>query len=212
MEEKEHARTFDTTVLKAAGVSFIAGVLALFAVRFIVYKPSEVHYHANFAVFVDGERLPFDRFSFYEEIEACGGSSVTSPKIRVHMHEQINHVAHVHDNGVTWGHFFANLGFTDGDTVFRTDAETYVESAAAEIHFVLNGEEVDTTANRTIGDEDVLLVSIGQPSEDELQQQYSQIERDAHVYNENDDPSACSGNAERTTMERLKHATGLVNE
>ncbi len=209
---KETKKQLDRRVVRAIVLSFVAGVLWMVAMRFVTLRSHEVHYHANFAVFVDGERLPFERFTFYEEIAACSSDGATSPKIRAHMHDQINHVVHVHDNGVTWGHFFANLGFIDGDTIFKTDTATYTEDTDTAIRFVLNGEEVDTTANRTIGDEDVLLITIGQPSDNDLQMQYAQIERDAAIYNQNTDPSACSGAKQLTTAERLKRAIGIFGE
>lgn len=190
-------------------VAFILGMFWLISIRFITAKKTEVHYHANFAVFVDGERLPFDNFTYYEEIASCGGNGEQSPKIRVHMHDDINHVVHVHDNGVTWGHFFANIGFANGDTIFKTDAGTFEEDKNTKIRFVLNGDEVDTTANRTIGDEDVLLVSIGDPTDEDLKSQFDQIENDANIYNQNDDPSACSGGKPYTFTERLKEAIGI---
>lgn len=201
----------DKKLIKVALISALVGMIWLVALRFVIINKEEIHYHANFAVFVDGERLPFERFTFYEEIEACGSNGATSPKIRAHMHDQVNHVVHVHDNGATWGHFFANLGMTNGDTVFKTDTDTYVEDEDTQIRFLLNGEEVETTANRTIEDLDVLLISVGNPTEDVLQKQYSQIEQDAAVYNENDDPSACSGGKPYTLKERLKQAIGLFN-
>jgi hypothetical protein len=178
--------------------------LAFFGIRFALLEKKEVHYHANFAVFVEGERLPFDTFTFYEEVAACGGNGLDSPKIRVHMHDNINHVIHVHDSGATWGHFFANLNFVHGDTVFKTDKATYLEDGDTQIRFFLNDEEVQTTANRTIGNEDVLLISIGNPTDEDLQNQYAQIQRDAAEYNEKDDPSACSGGKPFTLGERLK--------
>ncbi len=192
-------------------LAFLLGMFWLVAVRFVTLEKKEVHYHANFAVFVDGERIPFDNFTFYEEIAACGGNGIDSPKIRAHMHDQINHVVHVHDNGATWGHFFANIGFTNGDTVFKTNEDVYVEDKNTEITFVLNGEPVDTTANRTIGDKDVLLVSINNSeiSEQKLTEQYDQIKQDADFYNQNDDPSACSGGKELTFTERLKQSVGI---
>lgn len=190
-------------------LAFILGVISIIAVRFLTLENKEVHYHANFAVFVEGERIAFDNFIYYEEIAACGGNGLDSPRIRVHMHENIGHVAHVHDNGVTWGHFFSNLGFVNGDSVFITDKETYIEDEATNITFILNGEEVDKTSNRTIGDKDVLLVSIGDAKQEELQKQYEQIERDADFYNQNDDPSACSGSTPFTVGERLKQAIGI---
>jgi hypothetical protein len=181
------------------------------AIRFVTLNKKEVHYHANFAVFVDGERLAFDNFTFYEEVAACGGNGIDSPKIRAHMHDQINHVVHVHDNGVTWGHFFANIGFANGDNVFKTNDEVFVEDKNTEIIFVLNGEQVDTTANRTIGDEDVLLVSVNTSkiSEQNLNEQYEQIDQDADIYNQNEDPSACSGGNPLTFTERLKLSIGF---
>lgn len=208
----ERLKQVDRRLYIAVLIGFLVGIVWLVALRFVLIDKEEVHYHANFAVFVDGERLPFDRFSFYEEIEACGGNGVDSPKIRAHMHDQINHVVHVHDRGATWGHFFANLGYTNGDIVFRTDSTVYVEDEDTKIRFMLNGEEVDTTANRTIGDLDVLLISIGDLTDDDLRQQYDQIQQDAAVYNENDDPSACSGGKPYTTTERLKEAIGIFGD
>ena len=192
-------------------LAFLLGAITIIAIRFVTLVDKEVHYHANFAVFVDDERFVFDNFTYYEEVAACGGNGLDSPKIRVHMHDNIGHVAHVHDNGVTWGHFFSNLGFVNGDTVFKTAEGTYVEDENTEITFILNGEEVETTANRTIGDEDVLLISVNtsEISEEKLQEQYDQIEQDADFYNQNDDPSACSGGKPFTVGERFKQAIGI---
>lgn len=203
---KSIALNIDKKILAVAGSIFGLTVLLIFGLRFALLEKMEVHYHANFAVFVDGERLPFETFTFYEEIESCGGNSIDSPKIRAHMHDQVNHVVHVHDNGATWGHFFANLSYVNGDTLFKTDGGTYVEDDDTQIRFLLNDQEVQTTANRTIENEDVLLVSIGNPSDEDLQNQYAQITQDAAEYNEKDDPSACSGGKPFTTSERLKQA------
>jgi hypothetical protein len=205
MEKIRSNKKLFTAVL----VAFLLGILWVVAIRFVTLDKKEVHYHANFAVFINGDRVPFDNFTFYEEIAACGGNGIDSPKIRAHMHDQINHVVHIHDNGVTWGNFFENIGFANGDNVFKTREEVFVEDKDTGITFILNNQEVDTTANRTIGDEDVLLVSIGDNSEEELKQQYDQIEQDADVYNQNDDPSACSGGKPLTLVERLKVSIGI---
>jgi hypothetical protein len=204
-------KKFTQKQLLSLGLAFFLGIFWLFAMRFVLIDKKEVHYHANFAVFVDGERLPFDRFTFYEEIESCGGDDINNPKIRAHMHDKVNHVVHVHDNGATWGHFFANLSYVNGDTLFKTDSGTYVEDDTTEIRFLLNNEEVQTTANRHIGDEDVLLVSIGSPTDEDLQNQYEQITQDAAEYNEKDDPSSCSGGKPFTLGERLKATVGIFD-
>lgn len=191
-------------------IAFLLGAFWIIAIRFVTVQKKEVHYHANFAVFVDGERLPFDSFMFYEEVQSCGGDEINNPKIRVHMHDQKNYLLHVHDSGATWGHFFANLGMTAGDTVFKTDKDTFVEGVDdTQIRYRLNGDEVQTIANRTIGSEDTLLVSIGSPTDEDLQNQYDQIIRDAAEYNKKNDPSSCSGGKPFTLLERLKAAVGF---
>ncbi len=202
----ETAKKLDNKLIAIVGVVFGLTLLLFFGLRFVFLQKYEVHYHANFAVFVDGERLPFEKFTFYEEVEACGGNGIESPKIRVHMHDQINHVLHVHDNGATWGHFFANLSYVVGNDFIQTDEGLFVENGENTLTFILNGEETSTVYNKTIGNEDVLLISYGSESDEQLQDQYSQIQVDAAEYNEKDDPSACSGGKPFTTSERFKQA------
>jgi len=199
-------KTIDKKLLAVAGIVFGLTLLLLFGLRFVFLQKYEVHYHANFAVFVNGERLPFDKFTFYEEVEACGGNGIDSPKIRAHMHDQVNHVVHVHDNGATWGHFFANLSYVLGNDFIQTDEGLFVKNEESKLTFLLNGEETSTVFNKTIANEDVLLISFGNEDENQLQKQYSQIDQDASVYNEQDDPSACSGGKPFTPSERFKQA------
>lgn len=199
-------------IMQLVGV-FLFGAIWLIAVRFISYKDTSIHYHANFAVFINDERLPFDNFTFYEEVQSCAGDDLNNPKIRVHMHDQVNHVVHVHDAGSTWGHLFANLNLSAGDTLFKTTDATYVEGVDnVDIRYLLNGNEVTTIANRAINSEDVLLISIGKPTDEQMQTQYSQIAQDAGEYNKRADPSACTGGKEIGLLERLKVATGLFQE
>src|SRR5687767_1251717 len=99
---------------------FLVGMLWLLAIRFVLIAKIETHYHANFAVYVNGQREEFDNFSFYEEVQACGGDEINNPRTRVHMHDKVNHVVHVHDNAATWGHFFANLGYGLGSNYLKT--------------------------------------------------------------------------------------------
>ncbi len=187
-------------------LSFFVAIVWVVSIRFVTLKSDAVHYHANFAIFVDGERISFDNPLNFEEVQLCGGDETMNPKSRVHMHDFVDHVLHVHDSGATWGHFFANIGMTNGDRVFRIDSDVYVDGKDTDISFILNGETVDTTANRAIQSEDILLVSIGKTNESELKEQYKQVENDAGEYNQRDDPSSCSGGKQATFSERFKHA------
>ena len=198
--------------LKTIGIAFLAGVLWIIALRFVTIRSDAVHYHANFGIFVNGERLTLASPLYYEEVQACGGDEVFNPKIRVHMHDQISHVLHVHDAGATWGHFFANIGMTNGDSVFRIDNNVYLDNEKTPITFILNGETVGSTANTTIRSEDTLLVSIGTDDPRTLQEQYAAIAKDAGEYNNKYDPSGCSGGKDFTFLQRLKKSIGVFGD
>ena len=58
-----------------------------------------------------GLKDDFNNFTFYEEVSACSSVHHQDPKSRVHMHNSINSVIHVHDDGVTWAHSFENIGY-----------------------------------------------------------------------------------------------------
>ncbi len=191
-------------------ISFLAGILWFVMVRFVMYKSNDVHYHANFAVYIDGQREAFDNFTFYEEVASCGADELNNPKARGHMHDSINHVVHVHDNAVTWGHFFANLGYTLGNDILKTDKGRFVSGEdAKELKFILNDTEVSSIANQTIRSEDVLLIDYGISTGEELKQRYDTITRDAAEYNRRADPSACTGSQAPTFADRFEHALGL---
>lgn len=191
---------------------FILGGMALFIVHFISVETDETHYHANFALYVEGERDEFDSFTFYDEVQSCGsddGHDHTHVDARAHMHDATNHVIHIHNDAVTWGHFFANLGYTLGDDVVVTDDGVFADSEDNQLTFLLNGEPVTQVTNQLIGDEDVLLVNYGKESADELTQRHEAIPRDAAQHNADDDPANCGGGHELTVFERAQRALGI---
>lgn len=183
---------------------FLTGALAIITLHFVTLKQHTTHYHANFALYVNGKRDTFDNFTFYEEVAACGGNDTANPKIRTHMHDNKNSVVHVHDDAVTWGHLFANLGYTLGNTVLQTDDGTFTESGDKKLSFIVNGEPVTSLANKTIGDQDVVLISYGSSSDELLKKQFASIKADAKTYDETADPSACSGSKPLSFWEKLQ--------
>ncbi|MDB5186172.1 MAG: hypothetical protein JWL85_695 [Candidatus Saccharibacteria bacterium] len=194
----------------ALAAGFLLGAIWLVALRYVTYKNDAVHYHANFALYINGQREEFKSFTYYEEVAACTSDAVDNPKVRVHMHDQNNHLIHVHASGVTWGHFFANLGFTLGDTVLKTDNGIFADGTDGnKLEFLLNGQKVNGIANKIITSEDTLLINYGKDSEDTLKQRYDGIPHDAGVANTKQDPSTCSGSEDPTSLERLKKSIGL---
>ena len=189
----------------------VAGAALLGLVRFAAmpHGHEAVHYHANWAVYVDGERLDLSASRYMEDVAACSADpSQVRPEDRVHMHENDHDAVHVHAAGVTWGHFLANLGFGVGDDYLVTDGGVRLEGGPARtVKFVLDGRQVPSIRNRPIRSEERLLVSYGPETADEvIRTQFPQVASTAARLNTLPDPASCSGPAEPTTGERLRRA------
>jgi len=196
-------------VLVAAGL--LLGALIVLAIRFATYSnPNHTHYHANFAVYINGQRQTFASPTYYQEVTACTVSGTIQPEQRAHMHDNINSLVHVHDDGVTWGQFFENLGWYVGPDFIQTrDGTMYKADGINKLHVILNGDDYTGLApitNQVIGDDDRLLLSFGDASNTDLQKQYKSVPSTAHHYDITKDPASCAGQMEKVTFhDRLHH-------
>jgi hypothetical protein len=204
-------------IILAIVAGFILGAVWMVALRFFTYRSHDTHYHANFALYINGVKEEFANPLFYEEVQSCSVDNSNEPKARVHMHENKNHVIHVHDNAVTWGQFFANLGYGLTNDAITTDKGVFVDGEGGALTFVLNGQEVNVIANQVIQSEDVLLVDYqqteGEPTETrslvDAQERYAAILKDAHEFNTKQDPATCAGSQTLSFSERLKKAISI---
>ena len=191
----------------AAGL--LLGAVIILAIRFFTYAPPQTHYHANFAVYINGQREQFKDPFYYQEISACTVNGPIQPAQRAHMHDNINSVIHVHDEGVTWGQFFENLNWYVGADFIQTRSGTlYKAGDTAKLHVILNGQDYTGLApitNQVIGDEDRLLVSFGDISQPTLDSEYKSVPATAHHYDITQDPASCAGSEKVTTSDRFKH-------
>lgn len=184
---------------------FLVGIFLLLAVRFVNDAPSEdIHYHANFAVYVNGQRETFADPLLYEEIASCEAAGAHTTRGRVHLHEKINDVIHVEDAAVTWGHFFQSIGWNIGDRYLDTVSTVLIEHDSQHLHFILNGKPVSSIVGKVIGDRDRLLVSFGDVSQEQLHQEYETVANTAQHYDETKDPAACSGEHETGVWDRIR--------
>ncbi len=183
-------------------IGLLVGLIVFALFRFVTYiEPA--HYHANFAVFINDDRDKFDGPGFYEATTACSSSGSSSAAHRAHMHDQVNNVVHVHEEAVTWGMFFENIGYSVGERHLATNTELFTESNDQLVRFMLNGEEVDNVANKTIESEDQLLVSVTSPGAN-IAREYAKVDDSAKVFNSKADPAACSGSTSAFEL-RLKN-------
>jgi hypothetical protein len=188
----------------------VLGALIILGVRFVTYKPDVVHYHANFAVYINGQREEFKGPQYYQEVAACTVHGTIQPAQRAHMHDNINSVIHVHDHAVTWGQFFENLGWYIGPNFLETDDDTmYLTSDTNKLHIVLNNQDLTDLSpitNMVIRDQDRMLISYGNIDAATVKTEYKSVPATAHHYDVTPDPMSCSGQMEKTTIsDRLHH-------
>jgi len=191
-------------------VGIVVGMVGFMVFRMARAKSPFVHYHANFAVYINGQHQTFQGPGYYEEVTACNLHNANDVKSRVHMHDNINHVIHVHANGVTWSDFFNNIGYTLGDNVLSDGSSVYTDGQnGAHLTFILNGQPVTSIADTVIKSEDALLINYGTDSDQVILQRYQAIPKDAHYFNTHADPAACSGSDKFDWKARLKDAVGI---
>jgi hypothetical protein len=109
----------------------------------------EFHLHAAFKIVKDGEIMNFSdgKYMYYKP---CGGeeSEMTTIKDKVHLHNFVGDVPHIHAEGITWRNLFESLE---------------VEQPITYISY-LNGEKVDNLLDIQIKEYDRVLFIIGEIS------------------------------------------------
>lgn len=192
----------------ATGV--VVGAIALGLLRLAMLPGLEpVHYHANWALWIDGKRVDLSADRYMEDVAACAAdaSSITAAQ-RVHMHENNPDVVHVHHAGATWAHLAQNLGWGIGsDWIYTDEGGLHREEGNVRLTFVLNGLPVPPAHNRVIQPGDRLLISMGDEEIDALvRDRFPSVSSDAPDFDAGFDPAGCQGSAEETFNERLRRA------
>lgn len=198
----------NSRVWLTAIAGLLLGALIILAIRFFTYNANHIHYHANFAVYTNGQQEQFKSPSYYEEETACKAETGMTPQDRAHMHDGINNVVHVHDQAVTWGQFFNNLGWSVGKDFIETRDTLYQNNGTSILNVILNGQNltgISSITNKVIGDQDKLLLSFGDISNTQLRKEYQAIPNTAKQHDSENDPATCSGPDTTTFSERLHH-------
>jgi hypothetical protein len=135
------------------------------------------HEHADFAVFINGERVSFDEERYLSDEE-----SQLDPE--VHLHAPRTDVVHKHRQNVTWSEFFATLGWELTDTCLSdADGNEYCEGEGNDLRFFVNDVEVDILANQLIYELTRVLISYG-PAAADLSEQIASVTDQACIPSE----------------------------
>jgi hypothetical protein len=140
-EQHLHKKNFFTSKWAFLIYGLLVGVLVILGIRYFTYHPHKVHYHANFGVYINGQQELFKDPTYYEEVALCNTGTMT-PQARTHMHDEEAGVVHVHDEAVTWGQFFENLGWVIGPDFIQTRDKLYVADETSKLNIVLNGQNL----------------------------------------------------------------------
>lgn len=118
----------------------------------------KVHEHADFAVYLNGERFDFKPAKYQ--------SSDTNPlDPDAHLHDGNSDVTHKHRKGITLGYFFDTLGMKFDNQCFATDdGKQYCNTADKKLSMYVNGKENTQFGNYEFTDLDRILITYGDMS------------------------------------------------
>jgi len=188
------------------GGAFVLGILLVLLIRFSTFKVNHTHYHANFAVFINGQRQLFkDDFYYQAEGAACTAEANITPHDRAHMHDHDGGLVHVHDHAVTWEQFFNNIGWGVNPRYISSPSQLFVADDTNKVTFRVNGQDVPNIENQVIGDRDKLLVDFGNETPSALQTEAKAIPSNAPKEDVTQDPASCSGSTPTTFHDRITH-------
>jgi len=198
------------STLAGLGAGVLLGVLALGLARLMAMpEHEEVHYHANWALWIAGERVDLTHDRYMEDVGACQvDPAQMTAESRVHMHDNNHDVIHVHHAGASWGHLLQNLGWGIGAGWIVTNrGEVLRDGDGYRITFILNGMDVPPAHDRVIRPGDRLLLSWGtEDPADLVRERFPLVADNAPEYDEGYDPGGCGGHTPETLGERVRRA------
>lgn len=153
-----------------AGILILAG--GLFAYSAFQSKPhEEVHLHAGFQVYIDDKQIDFSN-NKYMYFLPCGVDSAHQKNLndKVHLHDKVGDVAHVHAAGMKWKDLFEAIKY---DLPYTEDTK-----------YIKDGVEVENLLEQEIqNNESVIFVFDGEKKVEEYvkdQVSVEHIEEIAH--------------------------------
>ena len=114
---------YRSTILVMAGI-FAASTAWLIINKTSPQEPEEpdVHHHAGFVIFADGEKVDFSADKYMHTVECSLDEHEHTPEEeqieKAHLHSGIGDVVHVHRPDVVWADLFINLNYSLGDASF----------------------------------------------------------------------------------------------
>lgn len=169
-------------VKKLIVIGIIVAAVAVLAGLFLTDKTSElgivgeIHYHIDFKVYLNSVPYNFSQDK-YMSIDNKSLSNF------VHLHDMDGKVIHKHAEGMTLGFFFETLEMKLNHTCLVLDDESfYCNEGDKVLKMYVNGKHNDEYDKYDIQDGDKILLSYGDETEEEIQQQIASVSDEACIY------------------------------
>jgi|GEM_PF-1866710 len=162
-----------TAALSLAVLVIVAGAAAAIPLaepRGTVHE----HIHADFKVFLDGQEFDFSQKKYMTD-----SRNVLSDL--VHLHDMNGSIIHFHSKNINTGVFFGTLGMKLNSTCFVTDNGTGPCGGNKTLQMFVNGVRNQEYGSYVPKDLDRILITYGEISQQELQQQISAVTSDACI-------------------------------
>ncbi len=129
-------------------VPILLTIATLFSIFFLVKKTqsSEVHFHSGFQVYEDDELLDFSDPQYMSLVPCSDDGHPTKTEEKVHLHDGVGDVAHIHQANVVWEDLFQYIKLDLNDKTITA---------------YLNGSKIEDVLNKNIKEHDSLILLIG---------------------------------------------------
>lgn len=148
-------------------------------------NPDPNHTHADFAVWINGDRINFSQDKYMSGLstdESTHDEADEAHHAYFHLHDGNGDVIHRHKPDLTIGEFFDSLGFHMQKTCFRLDTGVEICNAAGkEWKMFVNAELRDFDPAYAFQDMDHILLTYG-ATEEQLKREFEAMTDDACKY------------------------------
>ena len=167
------------TTIVAIVISII--LLGIFCVRF--YQASqehdqydtEVHVHADFALYVNDKRLDLTAAKYQSTLESEKNDDI-------HLHDSNDQVVHRHAENITFANFLQSIGFTLTKDCFTMDTgENICSSDASEVSLYVNNKPATDITSYITQEKDRVLLYVGPRNNPNLQKYLDSVTDEACI-------------------------------
>lgn len=164
----------------ALGIIIGAGLVSVFTGNPFqtddhTYYSDDVHVHADFAIYINDQKIDLTEEKFQSSAEQILHKNV-------HLHDGEDHVVHRHAEDITFVEFLSSLGFSIAENCLGTDSgESHCADGSNELILYVNEEEV-SMYSYIPQEKDRVLLYFGTPDNQNINAYLDSVTNDSCIY------------------------------